>query len=207
MHAPIYPWWVDVIGWLSAAISIYTFYARTMVPLRIAAIVGCIFALLFAYFRENTQTMVANAILLPLNVVRLIQMRRLIADARMAVNAPADYDWLRPFTHKVDFRAGDPLFHKGEIGNAAYLVGSGEVLVPEHNAVVTNGALLGEIGLLTSGHRRTASAIAKTDVRAWRISYDDLEQLCMQDPAFCLHMARVIVHRYEANLGRDARLH
>ncbi len=197
----MHPWWVEAIGWCSAAIAIYAFHSRTMIPLRVAAIVGCAFALCFAYFRETTPTMAANAILLPLNIVRLAQMRRLVADARSAVGAPTSYEWLRPFMREVTFKAGAAIFRKGDIGAEAWLIGEGEVFVNEHNAVAGEGALLGEIGLLTRENRRTASATARTDVRAWRIAFDDLEQLCLQNPAFCLHMARVIVQRYEANLA------
>ncbi len=66
------------------------------------------------------------------------------------------------------------------------------------------GGLLGEIGLLTVGHIRTATAICQTDVRAWRISFAEMEQLCLQDSKFCLHLARIIVQRYQANLQRSA---
>ena len=197
----MYPYLIEVIGWGAAGLAIYSFHARTMIPLRVAAIAGCAFALTFSYYRGNTPTVVANAILLPLNIVRLAQMRRLIADARTAMETPDNFNWLRPFMQKVEFDAGATIFRKGDAGAEAYLIGSGEVRVQEHNAVVSGGALLGEIGLLTREHRRTASAIAATHVRAWRISYDDLNQLCLQNPAFCLHMARVIVQRYEANLA------
>ena len=44
------------------------------------------------------------------------------------------------------------------------------------------------------------TGLAATDVRAWRISYKDLEELCLQNPDFCFHLARIIVQRYEANI-------
>lgn len=201
MEHALHPWLVDSVGWCAAATAIYSSRARTMIPLRIAAIAGCCFALVFAVLRDTTPTIFANAVLLPLNIVRLAQMRRLIADAKAAAGAPAAYDWLRPFMRKVEFAEGAVIFRKGDIGAGAYLIGSGEVFVSEHGAIAGKGALLGEIGLLTRENRRTASAVARTDVRAWSVSYADLEQLCLQNPAFCLHMARVIVHRYEANLA------
>ena len=200
MDHAIYPWWVEAIGWCSAAMAIFAFQSRTMIPLRVAAIFGCAFALGFAWFRETTPTLVANAILLPLNIVRLMQMRRLIAAARAAVGAPPNYDWLRPFMREARFNAGETIFRKGDIGAEAWLVADGEVSITERDVLVGAGKLLGEIGFLTREHRRTASAVAKTDVRAWRVSFDDLEQLCIQNPAFCLHLASVIVQRYEANL-------
>ena len=200
MEALVHSYLIETIGWCAAAISIYSFHARTMIPLRILAIIGCCFSLAFASLRDTTPTIFANAVLLPLNVVRLVQMHRLIADARNAVSAPTDFGWLRPFMQEVKFAAGTTLFRRGDIGAEAWLIGSGEVWVAEHDAVVGEGAFLGEIGLLTHENRRTASAVARTDVRAWRIAYSDLEQLCVQNPAFCLHMARIIVQRYEANL-------
>ena len=32
---------IDIVGWAASALAIYTFYARTMIPLRVAAIAGC----------------------------------------------------------------------------------------------------------------------------------------------------------------------
>ena len=197
----MHPDLVEASGWCSAALALYSFYARTMIPLRVAAIAGCFFAIIFAYNRGNHPNLVASAILLPLNVVRLVQMRRLIDDAKQAQVEAGNFNWLKPFMQQVDFPAGATIFRKGDIGAEAYLVGAGDVRIPDHNAIAKEGALLGEIGLFSREHRRTASAIAVTDVRAWRVSYDDLNQLCLQNPAFCLHMSKVIVQRFEANLA------
>jgi CRP-like cAMP-binding protein len=146
--------------------------------------------------------------MLALNVWRLLEMRRLIRDSGTAAQVdpsrPDGYDWLKPFMHRVELPAGHVLFRKGEVGAEAFLIGSGEVHIPEYDALVRPGDLLGEIGLLSSGNLRTASAICRTPVRAWRVSYLELKELCLQNPQFCLHLATVIVRRYEHNL-RHAR--
>jgi CRP/FNR family cyclic AMP-dependent transcriptional regulator len=190
----------EAAGWASAAFAVYAFHAKTMIPLRVAAVSACVLGLVWSLSRGNYPNVVANSILLPLNLLRLTEMRKLIVDAKASSERPKGYEWLKPFMHPVEFAAGQAMFRKGDIGAEAFLVGSGEIAIPEHNATVGPGALIGEIGLLTNGNRRTASAVCTSDVRAWKVGFDELEQLCLQNPEFCLHMARIIVRRYEANL-------
>ena len=200
---------VDVIlGYAAGGFGIYAFRARTMIPLRVAATCGCALGLAYGALRGAQPTIIVNAIMLALNLWRLAEMRRLIRDSGAAAGAdptrPEGYDWLKPFMHRVELPAGRVLFRKGEVGAEAFLIGSGEVHIVEYDALVRPGDLLGEIGLLASGNLRTASAVCRTQVRAWRVSYLELKELCLQNPQFCLHLATVIVRRYEHNL-RHAR--
>jgi hypothetical protein len=195
----------ETTGWITCVLEIYAFQEKTMIPLRVAAVFACVFGFIYGYLSHAYPSMAVSLVLLPVNLWRLKELRRLIADSGAAVGGPSHYEWLRPFMHRADFRAGHVLFHKGDVGEAAVLIGAGEVHIPEHDATVGAGGLLGEIGLLSAGHVRTASAICRTDVRAWKISFDELEQLCLQDSKFCLHMARIIVQRYQANLQNSAQ--
>ncbi|THD44582.1 MAG: cyclic nucleotide-binding domain-containing protein [Bradyrhizobium sp.] len=199
---PIYL--TDVVGWIAGVLEVYAFQEKTMIPLRIAAVFACLFGFAYGYLSHAYPSMAVSLVLLPLNLWRLKELRRLIADSGASVIRQSNYEWLRPFMHRADFRAGDVLFRKGEVGDAAFLIGAGDVRIPEHKATVGAGGLLGEIGLLTAGHIRTATAICQTDVRAWRISFAEMEQLCLQDSKFCLHLARIIVQRYQANLQKSA---
>ena len=149
-------------GWASAAAGVYAFNAKTMIPLRVAATLACALGLIWGLSKGNYPNVVANAVLLPLNLKRLIEMRRLIVDSKAAVGRPSGFEWLKPFMHPAQFTAGQTLFQKGDVGAEAYLIGAGEIAIPEHDASVGPGALLGEIGLLTAGNRRTASAICRT---------------------------------------------
>ena len=194
----------EATGWIACVLEVYAFQEKTMIPLRVAAVFACLFGFAYGYLTHAYPSMAVSVALLPLNLWRLKELRRLIADSGASAIRPSGYEWLRPFMHRADFPAGHVLFRKGEVGEEAFLVGAGEVHIPEHDASVGAGGLLGEIGLLTEGHVRTASAICRTDVRAWKISFAELEQLCLQDPQFCLHIARVIVQRYQANLQSGA---
>ena len=195
----------ETTGWIAGILELYAFQEKTMIPLRVAAVFACVFGFAYGYLSHAYPSMAISLALLPVNLWRLKELRRLIADSGAAVDRPSHYEWLRPFMHRADFPAGHVLFRKGEVGEAAFLIGAGEVHIPEHDATVGAGGLLGEIGLLSAGHVRTASAVCRTDIRAWKISFDELEQLCLQDAKFCLHMARVIVQRYQANLQGSAQ--
>lgn len=197
----MYFYLTETTGWIASILEVYAFQEKTMIPLRIAAVFACLFGFAYGYLSHAYPSMAVSIALLPLNLWRLKELRRLIADSgASAIRSSFHYEWLRPFMHRADFPAGHVLFRKGEVGDEAFLIGAGEVHIHEYNATVGAGGLLGEIGLLTAGHVRTASAICRTDVRAWQISYAELEQLCLQDSKFCLNMARVIVQRYQANL-------
>jgi CRP/FNR family transcriptional regulator, cyclic AMP receptor protein len=194
-----YVW--DASGWAAAAFAIYAFNAKTMIPLRIAATVATVFGFTYATSKGAYPNMAVNAVLFGLNVERLRQMRQLVVDSAAAVARPEGYEWLKPFMHRVDFPEGHVLFRRGDVGSQAYLLGSGDIFIVEHDAYAKAGDLIGEIGLWTVGHRRTATAICRSRVRAWRVSYSELEQLCLQNPQFCLSLARIIVQRYETNIS------
>ncbi len=196
---------VDVIlGYAAGGFGIYAFRSKTMIPLRVAATCGCALGLAYGAIRGAQPTVIVNALMLALNFWRLMEMRRLVADSGAAAGTdpsrPEGYDWLKPFMHRVELPAGRVLFRKGEVGAEAFLIGEGEVHIPEYDATVRPGDLLGEIGLLATDNKRSATAVCRTPVRAWRVSYHELKELCLQNPQFCLHLATVIVRRYEHNL-------
>ena len=192
----------DAAGWTAALLAIFAFQSKTMVPLRTAATFATAFGFVYAASKHAYPNMAVNGVLFVLNLRRLIEMRRLVADARVADERPSGFEWLKPFMRRVEFPAGHVLFKRGDVGEEAYLLGSGEVFVPEHDGLAKAGDMIGEIGLLTGGHKRTASAICQTPVRAWAASYRELEALCLQNPEFCWHLTRIIVRRYEENLGK-----
>jgi hypothetical protein len=201
---------VDVIlGYAAGGFGIYAFRAKTMIPLRVAATCGCALGLAYGAIRGAQPTNIVNVVMLALNLWRLAEMRRLIADSGAAAGAdpsrPEGYDWLKPFMHRVELPAEHVLFRKGDVGAEAFLIGDGEVHIPEYDAVVRPGDLLGEIGLLATDNKRSATAVCRTPVRAWRVSYYELKELCLQNPQFCLHLATVIVRRYEHNLRHAHR--
>lgn len=192
----------ELSGWAAAAASLYAFHSKTMIPLRYATIAANILGIIYSAYSENMASLVANAILLPLNILRLREMLRLISDVRRASRGDLDFEWLKPFMRATTCGAGEQIFRRGDVADAAYVIAEGQVSLPELGVILGPGSLFGEMGLFASGGQRMASAIAMGDVRLYRISYDSFEQLYFQNPEFGLYLVRLMVRRMENNLER-----
>lgn len=185
----------ELIGVAAAAASLYAAYAKTIIPLRVAAIAANFLAVMYSLRHGTYPTVALNLILLPLNAWRLRAMLNLIRDIDDAIKSDMNVDWLLPYTRPKHFEAGDILMQRGEYATAAYYIVSGEVEIVEINESFGQGALLGEIGLFTPDGRRSMTARCKTEVQTAVIDYDQFKQLYFQNPQFGFRLLHLIVAR------------
>jgi CRP/FNR family transcriptional regulator, cyclic AMP receptor protein len=109
---------------------------------------------------------------LPLNAVRLREMRRLIKSVREASAHDWKIEWLKPFMHpRTRSRQAAGVFSKGDEAKEAFVLVEGRILIPESSAAIEPGAIFGEMALFTTAGRRTASAVCASDVRLLVITY------------------------------------
>jgi hypothetical protein len=191
----------ELIGIAAAAASLYAANSRTIIPLRVAAIVANALAMTYSGFHGTYPTFALNAVLLPLNAWRLHGMLKLIRDIGAAAKSDMNADWLLPYMRPKAFKAGDILMKRGEYAHGAFYVASGEVELVELGKTVGAGTLLGEIGLFTPDGLRTGTARAVTDVQAARIDYDQFKQLYFQNPEFGFRLLHLIVGRLQEGAG------
>ena len=78
----------ELIGISAAAASLYAAHAKTIIPLRIAAIVANALAMTYSFLHGTYPTFALNAILLPLNTWRLRSMLHLVRDIDAGVVFP-----------------------------------------------------------------------------------------------------------------------
>jgi NTE family protein len=97
---------------------------------------------------------------------------------------------------RVSVPAGNHLFRQGEEADALYVVLSGrlEAVVEDGHEVnvlrvLTRGAVLGELGILT-GSPRSASVVARRDSELLGISRDHFEELLAGHPGFAVALTR-----------------
>ena len=194
---------IQALGYLAAAANAYAYVSNTMIPLRVAAILAN--ALFAAYFFLQGSAFYPlfafNALLLPLNIWRLLQMKRLITAVRLATEDEFHSDWLRPYMRPKKVPEGVTLYRKDDTADAAYVIVKGKILVPEKDVSLGPGALFGELGLFSDGQKRTASAIAETDVELLSLRYSDLMQLVTQNPQFGFYLMRLMVRRMQHNVA------
>ena len=189
----------ELVGFAAAAASLYATYVRTIIPLRIAAIVANALAMVYSFSHGTYPTFLLNAVLLPLNVVRLRAMAHLVREVDAATNDDLNVEWLRPYMRPKNFRAGDFLMRRGEVATDAFYIVSGEVELIEIQKTCGAGTLLGEIGLFTPGNQRTLSVRCKTEVHTARITYEQFKELYFQNPQFGFAVLRLIVARMYDN--------
>jgi CRP/FNR family cyclic AMP-dependent transcriptional regulator len=195
---------IETLGYLAAAANVFVFVSNTMIPLRVAAsVANALFAVYF--FIDGYYGLCAlNSFLLPVNLMRLRQMRDLIDHMRRAnsdgAGAAFEYEWLRPYMRSVKLPAGFTLHYRGDLAEEAYVLLRGEVRLFEPGVVLKSVAFFGEMGMFTDENRRTATAIAESDIELLAIRYDDLLQLAAQDPEFSFYLMRLMMRRMQHNL-------
>ncbi len=193
-------WYAEAIGIAAAFASLYAAHARTMIPLRVAAVVANALAMTYSFLHGTYPTFALNAILLPLNGLRLRAMLHLIRDIDAATKSDMNVDWLLPYTRPVHFKAGDLIMQRGDYATAAFYITSGEIEMVEINEARSKGTLVGEIGLFAPHGRRNMTVRCKTDVDAAQIDYDRFKELYFQNPQFGFRLLHLIVARMQSNL-------
>jgi hypothetical protein len=191
------PYLAELIGVSAAAASLYSAHAKTMVPLRVAAIVGNILAMTYSFMLGTYPTFMLNEALFALHGWRLRAMLNLIRDIDIAARSNMNVDWLLPYTRPKHFKADDIMMERGEYATAAFYIVSGEVEIVEIKETFGKGTLLGEIGLFTPDGRRIMTVRCKTDVQTAIIDYDQFKELYFQNPQFGFRLLHLVVERLQ----------
>jgi len=95
------------------------------------------------------------------------------------------------------FKAGETVFHAGDEAHHLYVVLDGELEIQLGGRVLERsgpGAIVGEMALIND-HRRTASAIALTNVRLAPVDERRFLFLVRETPFFALYVMRALADR------------
>lgn len=179
-----------------------TLLMRTMMPLRISNMISNVFFMAFGALAGDIRTFLMYLLILPINGVRLYQMRRLVKMARSATKGDKSMEWLKPFMTERKYRKGDKLFSKGDAANEMFLTVSGRFLVTEFSIELPPGSLMGELGFLTPDNRRTATIECIEAGQVLTIEYDKLLEIYFQNPEFGYYFLILTSQRLLENNAR-----
>lgn len=195
-------------GSLFASIFVVaTFSMRTMVPLRVFAILTNMVLIATAIPIHNYPAMLLHSVLLPFNVYRLHQMLQLVRDVKKSVNSDLSMEWLKPFMTERKCKAGEVLFYKDEKADSMYYIVSGRYRLVESGIELPVGAIVGEFGMLSPSNVRTQTLECIKSGRILSVSYDQVEQLYVQNPSFGFYFLKLVTARLFENIERlDQRL-
>ena len=195
--------WPMWFGYAAVASSIVTCAMKTMIPLRIVSMTCNALFIIYGFFGGIYPTLILNLILLPLNSVRLQQMRKLIQDVEAAASyGETSVDWLKPFMVRRSFRKGDIVFHKGDVADAMFYSVTGRYRLCEMGIEIPAGQVFGDLGLLAPGNQRTQTIECTEDGEVLTATYQQVKELYFQNPQFGFYFMRLTSERLFENIRR-----
>ena len=192
----------NMFALVGAIFFVATLLTHTMVPLRVANMIGCAFFAIFGALTGAVATFFLYLLMIPINAYRLRQMLSLVKKARTATQGDTSMEWLKPFMTDRKYRKGDILMRKGDVANEMLLTVTGKFRVIEINVELPPGRLMGELGFLTPDNRRTATIECIEDGRVLTISYEKLLEIYFQNPQFGYYFLVLTSQRLLENLAR-----
>jgi len=195
--------WPMWFGYAAVAASIVTCAMKTMIPLWVGSMIWNALCVIYGFFGGVYPTLLLNLVLLPLNTLRLQQMRKLIQDVEAASSfGESSIDWLKPFMSSRKFRKGDIVFHKGDVADAMYYSVSGRYRLVETGIELPSGQTVGDPAPLAPGSRRTQTIECMEDGEALTASYQQVKELYFQNPQFGFYFLRLTSERLFDNINR-----
>jgi hypothetical protein len=192
----------NTLALCGAIFYVATLLMRTIVPLRISAIISSVFFVAYGVLANSVTTLILYILLLPINILRLHQMIKLIGKARVSAQGELSMDWLKPFMDRRNYRESDVLFRKGESADEMFFTVTGRFVVKEIGIELPAGRILGEIGFLSPNNRRTQTVECIESGEVLVITYERLRELYFQNPEFGYYFLRVSSERLLQNIAR-----
>jgi CRP-like cAMP-binding protein len=188
---------------LAGCLVVASSFVRTMVPLRILAVLSNLAFLAAALLAPDLPSALLYGVLIPINTYRMAEIIRLTKRVN-AVSGDSDLTgvWLKPYMRAKRLPAGTTLFRQGDRADSLYLLVEGKIELVEIGAVLPVGQLFGEISLFSPSRVRTLSARCETDCLVLRMHDATLKQLYFQNPKFAFTISHLITQRLNADITR-----
>jgi hypothetical protein len=175
---------------------------RTMIPLRVFAVLTNIVLIATAIPSHNYLVIMVQSVVLVLNSYRLHQMLQLVRDVKKSVNSDLSMEWLKPFMTERKCAAGEVLFYKDEKAEDMLYIVSGRFKLVESGIELPVGAIVGELGMLSPSNMRTQTLECVEAGVILSVSYTKVEELYVQNPAFGFYFLRLASARLFENIGK-----
>lgn len=196
--------WVELLGYAASALVFATFWMKTLLALRVIAILSNIAFVIYAVSAGIVPILILHTALLPLNLWRVVENIRVYRRIRQAAYAPAEVSALLPLMVPRNMTTGSEIFRKGDTAHELYYIHSGQVYIPEIDKTLPQGTLFGEMGLFTQDKTRTASAICAETCTLGVLDDKAIIDYCLTEPAFGLYLTRLMVGRLAENASTRA---
>lgn len=196
----------EAVALASAAVAgllvIVSAFVRTMIPLRWLAVGSNVGFMVYGALYPNPLMVVLHSVLLPVNMVRVLQMVRLTRRVK-ATAAPEQIGiWLRPYMRSSKHRQDDVIFERGEPAKRLYFLVEGRVELPDVGRVLRAGQMFGEIAFFTPDGRRSSRAVCLEGCTVMSLDEATFLQVIHQNPDFGIEVLRLVAGRLAADMQR-----
>ncbi len=188
-------------GLVASAFVVAGYTMRTMISLRIFGILSNVVLIAYALPQHHYPIVALHLILLPLNVYRLREMLQLVRNVKKSVNSDLSMAWLKPFMTERKCKAGDVLFYKHEKAEEMFYIVSGRFQLVESGIELPVGIIVGELGMLSPSNKRTQTLECTEDGLVLCVTYQKVQELYVQNPAFGFYFLRLVSARLFQNVS------
>lgn len=193
--------WSELAGFTASLLVFITFSMRTMIPLRVVAILSNLAFITYGAGAHLMPILVLHVTLLPMNIFRLRQHLNTFRRIRAASAGPVETGALLPFMRSVEAFEGREVFHVGDEAQALFYLAKGRILLPEIGKELGAGTLFGEVGLFSRNGTRTTSAICLETCELFMMDKEQIHDLCLRDAAFGYYLTKLIASRLDENMS------
>lgn len=172
---------------------------QTLLPLRLIATASNVLFIAYAAFAGLDPIFILHALLLPLNIWRMLQQLQLRRSVRNTFVQPIDITKLMPFMTAEIFEDGSEIFQEGDPADRLYIVIDGEVSIDGMDKTIQKGGIFGEIGMFSTDGCRTVSVRAVGRVSTAWISRPMVITIFERHPDFALALTKLITSRMADN--------
>jgi CRP/FNR family transcriptional regulator, cyclic AMP receptor protein len=190
----------EALGYVAAGLVFIAFWMKVPIRFRAVSIGASILCVVYAALVQQIPLLILSVALVPLNIVRLLELRRVTAKIKRALVSDLSMDWLRPMMQRKSVPAGEVLFRQGDEQGDIYLVVSGTIRLIELDVTVGAGELIGEMAVFSPSMRRTLSARCETPVELLVMHNSAFLKRYYQNPDFGVYLVRLVERRLLQNI-------
>jgi len=183
----------ELFGYAASLLVFVAFYMKGMVPLRVVAIASNIAFITYAWIDGLMPILVLHGALLPLNLLRLLQLRRLEHKVERAVEDERSIELLLPLMRRVTIRSAEMLCGGRCVSDELYYIVKGTLYLPEVKKEIGPGFWFGEIALFSHAAQKPVRAIAKTECVAMVLTGKAALAALVQQPQLGIPLLRVVM--------------
>jgi hypothetical protein len=187
------------LGWVAALFVLTSFSLKTMTSLRLMAAVSNVTFIAYGLSVGSLPILVLHTLLFPLNIVRLLQARRLQQEVEAVSRHNDIIALLMPHMQRGRIAAGQILFRQGETSDILYFILEGQILLQQSGHGHGANDLIGVMGCFTPDCRRLDTAMAVTQVELCSVPTQKVRELMLQDARVSSYLLRTISHRAAGN--------